>query len=184
MPISDPFKMQFQMSLLLCPLCGKNSSLRLLDPDSFDDDIYAQDVRGLGKGRGFETTGRVSIPRSAEVRDKIMPRLIELVKLLIDEDVISADEVRRSLGLPEVESVVEREEDESQALREETETRDELIDEIVTEIAEALGESADDFVPDGEDGDDEKIAMLRYFAARLTDDYMAAKADLENSSDV
>lgn len=175
--------MQFQMSFLLCPLCGKNSSLKHLEPSSFDDDIYAQDMRGLGKGRGFETTGRVSILGSAEVRNKIMPRLIELVKLLIDEDVISADAVRRRLGLPEVESVVEREEDESQALRESIETRDELIEEVVTEIAEALGESADGYQPDGDDEGDEFVAKLRYFVGRLIDDYMAAKEENENSSD-
>jgi hypothetical protein len=172
------------MSFLLCPLCGKNSSLRLLDPESFDDDILAQEVEGLGKGKGFRTTGRVSILHSSEVRDRIVPRLIVLLKLAIDEDVISADEVRSKLDLPDVEEAVETEEDETSALQEERETKDQAIDEIINQIAEALGEDPSSYEPgNGDDGEDEMIAKLRYWVERFIDGYMAVKAENENLGD-
>lgn len=171
------------MSFLLCPVCGKNSSLKHLHPIEFDDDIYAQDIQGLGKGKGFRTTGRISILHGSEVKDRIVPRLIVLLKLAIDEDVVSADEVRRRLGLRDAEEAVEAEEDETTALQEERETADQAIDEIIGQIAEALGEDPGSYEPGNDDGEDEKIAQLRYWVTRLIDDYMGAKAENENLGD-
>ena len=38
------------MSQLVCPLCGRFVSLKIFDPSSFESDIFAVDVRGLGRG--------------------------------------------------------------------------------------------------------------------------------------
>ena len=164
----------------MCPLCGKNSSLRHLDPDSFDDDILAQDVVGLGPGRGFKTTGRHSILHSGEVKEKIMPRLFVLLRLMIEEGVVSADQVRKRLGLPDVRVVVEREDDEIQALREGREDTENRIRAVTSEIAEALGEDVDGYQFDDE-GFDPVVGRLEYFAGRLMDEY-GATADSEGVS--
>ena len=105
-PIPDMPNAKSEMSFLLCPLCGKNASMQHLHPSQFDDAIYAQEVQGLGKGKGFKMTGRVSILHGGEVKSIILPRLIGLVKLCMDEGVISYDEVRIKLGLSDVEQEV------------------------------------------------------------------------------
>jgi polyhydroxyalkanoate synthesis regulator phasin len=162
------------MSFLLCPLCGKNSSLRYLDPDSFEDDILAQDVVGLGPGQGFKTTGRHSILHSGEVKAIIAPRLLVLVKLMIDEGVLSTDEVTRRLGLPRVEVIVEREGDETQALREEREVTEERLKRIVAGMAEALEESPDDI-------EEDVVSELEHFVERMIDE-LGAAIDSEDQS--
>jgi erythromycin esterase-like protein len=60
---------------------------------------------------------------------------------------------------------------------EEGESRGDKIDAIAAEIAEAIGESADDYQPDGGDDDDgdEHLAKLRHFVRRLIDDYTSAR---------
>lgn len=158
----------------MCPLCGKNSSLRYLDPDSFEDDILAQDVVGLGPGQGFKTTGRHSILHSGEVKAIIAPRLLVLVKLMIDEGVLSTDEVTRRLGLPRVEVIVEREGDETQALREEREVTEERLKRIVAGMAEALEESPDDI-------EEDVVSELEHFVERMIDE-LGAAIDSEDQS--
>ena len=41
------------MSQLACPLCGRFVSLSRFDPSGFDNDIYAVNMVGLGRGKGF-----------------------------------------------------------------------------------------------------------------------------------
>ena len=143
-----------------------------LDPGNFDLDIYAQDIRGLGKGKGFATTNRGSILHSAEVRSKIAPRLLDLVQLLVNEGIVSREAVREIAGLPEEESV-EAEADEKQAIRENEEERESQILDIINGLAEALGDDPDSYEAEGES--DELIEKLRYFADRIKDEYSALK---------
>jgi hypothetical protein len=163
------------MSFLLCPMCGRNVSMDSFDPCSFDLDILAQDLRGLGKGRGFESTNRHSILGDNETVGKIRDRILDLLKLLLDEGIVSEDAIKDRLGFSE-ETAVEVEEDETQALREETETRETAIDGMVTEIAEALGESAEDYTAEGDDDQgDEHMGRLRYAVGRLIEDYQSSR---------
>jgi hypothetical protein len=171
------------MSFLLCPTCGKLSSLKHFHPGDFDDDVYTVDVQGLGKGRGFKTTGQASILGKNEVTEKIADRCLVLLGLFIDHDVVTEEEVRKRLGLSVSETIIDQETDETTAVQEEREASDQAIDELVGQIAEALGESPDSYEPGNDDGEDEKTSLLRYWVGRLIDDYMAAKADLENHSD-
>ena len=162
---------------MLCPLCGKNASLRHLNPESFDVDILAQDVVGLGPGQGFKTTGRHSILHSAEVETKVLPRLFVLVKLMIDEGIVSADQVRKRLGLPTADVVVELESDEAQALREEREELEESLERIVANLAENLGENSDDL-----EGD--IVNKLDYVAGRMADELGAATdSDVQSAAE-
>ena len=61
---------------------------------------------------------------------------------------------------------------------EEDQSRSKRLDEITNEIADAMGESAADYEPDGDEAD-EQVARLRYFVSRLVDEYSAMKANME-----
>ncbi len=89
------------MSSLLCPLCGKNTSLKNYKPDSFDLDIYVQDFRGLGRGRGFKSTGRRSVLHNTAILSPLTDRMLDLVELLRDEGQIDDSELSDRLGLLE-----------------------------------------------------------------------------------
>ncbi len=168
-------------TFLMCPVCGRNCSLSHFDPSGFDVDIMTQEIRGLGKGKGFATSGRSSILGRNGVTMTIYHRMIVLIVLLMDENIVSRDEVRKDLGFPEVETIVERDEDELQAMREEAETRETGIGRVIGEMAEALGENAEDYVNEGDDDDDELVARLGYFARRLIDDYTAARDNADEN---
>ena len=61
------------MSLWICPICGKQNSIRHFDPTNFVDDIMIILLRGLGKGRGFEEVDRYSLLDGSD------PDLLELI---------------------------------------------------------------------------------------------------------
>jgi hypothetical protein len=164
------------MSFLLCPLCGRNVSVNTFDPCSFEVDVLAQEVRGLGKGKGFASTGRHSILGRNDTVEKIADRCLALLELFINEDIITADEVRGRLGIPKVAPVVEREEDETQALREDIEDMRNEINTIISDIADALGMDVDDIETD-EEVDDPAVAKLKFVSTRLIDSYGATKEE-------
>jgi hypothetical protein len=90
------------MSLLICPLCGKSSSLRRFDPRSFDDDIYVKNLRGLGRGRGFEEVDRHSLLTDHVTMRMIVERILRLVSLLASRGVITEAEILSRLNIPTV----------------------------------------------------------------------------------
>jgi hypothetical protein len=92
------------MSLLVCPLCGKSSSTRYYDPSDFKLDIYAKDVVGLGRGKGFATTREYSLLGNPEALAPMRDRLLDLVGLLRNHDIISEEEFQERFGAssPEV----------------------------------------------------------------------------------
>ena len=70
------------MSQLCCPLCGRFASLRFFDPSSFESDIYAVDVRGLGRGKGVEVVSRTSVLEVPEIVIPIKNRCRELIRII------------------------------------------------------------------------------------------------------
>ncbi len=70
------------MSQLCCPLCGRFASLRFFDPTSFESDIYAVDVRGLGRGKGVEVVSRTSVLGVPEIVVPIRSRCRELIRII------------------------------------------------------------------------------------------------------
>ncbi len=113
--------------------------MRNYNPDSFDLDIYVQDFRGLGRGKGFASLGRRSILHDGAAILPLKNRMLDLVVLLRDEGHIDDSELSERLGL--LEATDEGDQDDSaeelgaiKAWREET-LRD--IGEITDEAYEA-----------------------------------------------
>jgi hypothetical protein len=156
-------------------MCGRNVSLSHFDPDSLDLDVMTQEMRGLGKGKGFASAGCGSILGKNDTVEKIKDRILDLLELFTDEGIVSKDEVRNALGLLET-PAVDKETDETQALREEIEERESKIYAIVSDMAEALGETIDDYEENGEE-DDQVLARLEYYSARLIDEYGATREE-------
>ncbi len=86
---------------LKCPLCGRLCSIAKFDPSSFEDDIYEVQVKGLGRGKGVEVVSERSIlDRShGEIVVKIKDRILTLVKVLQDAEVLEEGEIRSKLEL-------------------------------------------------------------------------------------
>lgn len=81
------------MRFLICPLCGKSTSLNNFDPSGFDRDIYAQSFVGLGKGKGFASTDKQSILHSSTTL-MIKNRLLNLLLMLHQEGIMKESEIR------------------------------------------------------------------------------------------
>jgi len=75
------------MSLWICPLCGKQVSIRHYDPTDFVDDILIILKRGLGKGKGFEEVDRYSLLDGSdpELLDLISDRVAVLYDMLYED---------------------------------------------------------------------------------------------------
>ena len=82
------------MSLWICPLCGKQVSIRYYDPSDFDDDIMIIQLRGLGRGRGFEVVSEHSLfeDEDTELLDIISDRVAILYNLLYENNGDDEDE--------------------------------------------------------------------------------------------
>ncbi len=93
------------MAMLVCSLCGKMSPANRYDPSNFEDDIFFQEVKGLGRGHGFRNVGARSIFESVydyetrEVAEKMCDRSLEIIRMMLDNDVITQDDVVERLGL-------------------------------------------------------------------------------------
>ncbi len=94
-----------RMSMLTCPLCGKMSPLYNYAPESFEDDILVQTVEGLGRGRGFQSVEARSIFDMTDsimierVLEKMCNRALEILQIMLDNDVISREELIERLRL-------------------------------------------------------------------------------------
>ena len=76
------------MSLWICPICGKQVSIRHYDPTDFEDDISIILKRGLGQGMGFEVVDRYSLLDGSD------PDLLNLIsdRIAIIYDLLYEDE--------------------------------------------------------------------------------------------
>jgi len=74
-------------------MCGRFASLRFFDPISFESDIYAVDVRGLGRGKGVEVVSRTSVLDVPEIVVPIKNRCRELIRIIDGKLPPAKDEV-------------------------------------------------------------------------------------------
>jgi chromosome segregation ATPase len=75
-------------------------SLRIFDPSGFDNDIYAVEVHGLGRGRGVEVSERYSILQPGdETVELIKDRILNLSRLLLESDCLKPEEALSRLKI-------------------------------------------------------------------------------------
>jgi len=70
---------------LVCPLCGKLAHLNSFTPDEYSDDIKCVEMRGLGRGKGFEVTRRFSALGDEELMDLISSRCHAILRMVGEE---------------------------------------------------------------------------------------------------
>ncbi|UCD44583.1 MAG: hypothetical protein JSV27_10760 [Candidatus Bathyarchaeota archaeon] len=80
------------MSQLVCPLCGRFVSLSRFDPSFFESDIFAVNVRGLGRGKGFAVSETFSVLGERAVTDPIADRCRVILGVIEGMEVLSGDE--------------------------------------------------------------------------------------------
>lgn len=67
---------------LSCPLCGRYVSLNTFNPSSLPLGIYGVEIKGLGKGKGFEISDPENMLDDEDLIDLIRERIIELAPVL------------------------------------------------------------------------------------------------------
>jgi len=160
--------------------------LKNFDPSSFDLDIYAQNVTGLGRGRGFQVISKSSVLHS-EVTRIIKQRLLDLLLLLYKNDRLSKSELQGKFGLVDAEEL-----EATSALLEESRMKVKRLKEVLGAIhadreeimsavkalielfEEKLG--SDWFMVEEEDT---PLQELRVLVEKLIDEYLASRAGQE-----
>lgn len=127
------------------------TSLRTFNPQSLDVDIYIQEVKGLGRGRGFKVVDRTSALDIMSITQPIKNRLIDLVVMMSENDLLSKEEISEMFGFKEEH------------------------DALITLVADVLGEDPQDWELDTEE-DGAVFGTLRYGIERLIEDYQVLKA--------
>lgn len=99
------------MSLWICPLCGKQNSIKHYDPTDFEDDILIIRKRGLGHGKGFEVIEEYSLLDGDEpdLLDLISDRVAVIYDMLYEN--VEDDEAEEAYPV-DLEDDDEEEEDE------------------------------------------------------------------------
>lgn len=153
-------------------MCGRLVSLKVFNPNSLDLDIYLQDVKGLGRGRGFKVVGRRSARQIPSITEMVKDRVLRLGWMLYDDGVLTREDLTQTFPVYTLEQYqgLEEELDSSKA------EVDESVKGLVSQVAEALEEDPEDWeVEDQDDG----FAVLEFGLRRLIEDRDALKAELE-----
>ena len=82
-----------------CPLCGHLPSIRYYDPEDLPLDIEGVTKVGLGLGRGTKVIDRFSLLCDNDVSSKIVWRVLSLCRFFLDQNRITQNEVKLSLGI-------------------------------------------------------------------------------------
>jgi ElaB/YqjD/DUF883 family membrane-anchored ribosome-binding protein len=167
-------------SFLLCPLCGKQTSLSNFDPSQFELDVMTQDVVGLGKGKGFASVGRGSILGINETTEMIKIRMLDLLELFEEHGIVSAEEIAERFDLP-TRNELKVEEDETQSMKEEREDAYAKIRELIDTIEQRLDASGE-YSFDDSDGLEVALTRLGDAVNALADDYSAIKEAVHSAA--
>ena len=112
------------MTFVACPLCGKSNSLKTFNPQALDLDIYVQNVKGLGRGRGFRVVGKRSALGTPSITQPIKNRLIDLAVMFNEKGLLSDEEIAETFGFK----------DEQDALKADLSETEEQLSEAKAEI--------------------------------------------------
>jgi hypothetical protein len=160
------------MSLFVCPLCGKSNSTRRYDPRSLELDVKARNLKGRGRGKGFIVVNEWSILEGDPKWLKGMgQRLLDVVALFQEHDVVSTDEIRARFGLEENE---EEQQEEAQEEEESYTVNDSGSEE---EMEKQVGAIADaiDLDPEAIPGDT-SFERLEKAISLLINEFLSATA--------
>lgn len=91
---------RIDMSHVRCPLCGRDCAVSIFDPSKLDRDIYIRQVRRATKG--FAYGPDESVLGDDVFTPMIKCRCLDLIRLFMENDIISSSEVSRELkiGVP------------------------------------------------------------------------------------
>lgn len=78
---------------LVCPLCGRHVPEHVFDPSTFEDDITAVEVSGLGRGKGFQVTGRYSVIDDPSITGLIADRCHRILHLIHQQGYVPPQEL-------------------------------------------------------------------------------------------
>ncbi len=187
------------LTFIVCPLCGKMTSLKTFKPTRLDLDIYVQDVQGLGRGRGFKVVDRKSALRIPSITQPVKERLLDLAVMLNEKGLLPEEEVAERFGLPlenhqalvvergalkanlnEAEGQLKEVEEERDTARAELEEANEAFSDKMNKfihlVSDALDEDPEDWGVEEEGG---VFATLKFGMERLIEAYQALKASEE-----
>lgn len=125
------------MSQLVCPLCGRFVGIEHFDPRFFEHDIYAVEVRGLGRGRGFEVVGRYSVLDDLSITGLIADRCHRILIMIEGDGGLPAGEANA------LRATLEAWIKEARALEAELESQKRLVEEWKDEATRLHSESDD-----------------------------------------
>jgi len=187
------------------------SSLRTFNPGSLDLDIYVQDVKGLGRGRGFKVVGKSSALNKPSITQPIKSRVLDLSLMLYERRLLSQEEIigRFKLSPPEdleeerdalradlsdTEYQLKQVEEERDILRTDLSETEEHLNEARVKIErysnrlnELIGLVADVLDEDSDDWEVEEdgaYAILKSGVERLIESYQALKASEAEEEDI
>jgi len=86
------FRARARASQLACPLCGRFVSLSRFDPSGFDNDIYAVNMVGLGRGKGFAVGPSFSVLNDVTITGAIASRCHIILGLIEERKIPSGGE--------------------------------------------------------------------------------------------
>ena len=82
------------MSMFLCPLCGKQNSIKNYHPENFDDDVEIFHNAGLGYRKGFKKILGFDLKAFPELNKQLQNRTITISGFLGLQKK-TTDEIRR-----------------------------------------------------------------------------------------
>jgi hypothetical protein len=129
---------------IACPLCGRHVPEEVFDPSNFEEDIYAVEVSGLGRARGFTITGTYSI-QDPLILGLIKDRCHQILHMIDNKEYLPPQEISalRAL-LDQWINYARNLEAENEALRDELEEDDyEDDEEYIDRLLERINKEAD-----------------------------------------
>ncbi len=150
------------------------------------------EMKGLGRGYGFEVTGRRSALDDNSIIRPIKQRLLGLLTLLKTRNMISDEEVRNALGLEEAQRGENDESEDELGTEEEVEEEVEeesasnydngvsirkSINRLIDDVGDAMDENPDSWLKDhDEDNLNADLKLLSAGLKRLISEYLAFRA--------